>query len=347
MTVSVFNLLHTRILSHYESAKNILAHKMPAPRTAIVYPTYVCNQACPGCEYQDDNRNIATMMSKKQLFSVVDQLAKIGVKGVEFCGGGEPTLNPYFGEALLRLRKKGISAGLLTNGTNLSGRLAEIAVKTLSYIRISLDAATAETYAKVKRPKSGRSGFDAVIANIKTLVRLRKKYRSKVTLSVKFLVSMLNEKEIEKAAALANRLCVDSLQFKSVRIFKSLGLGRSEEKIQARITRLADKYPRLSVVGSVRRANITMKCWLSPVQIMIDALGDVFICCYYRHRKKTHCFGNLFKQPLSKIWYSKRHWDAIKNIKVSECNVLDCRFGVYNELMHQMMIKDIAQLDFI
>jgi cyclic pyranopterin phosphate synthase len=347
MSVSVFNLLHTRILSHYESAKKILGHTMPAPRTAIVYPTYVCNQACPGCEYQDDNRNIATMMSKKQLLSVVDQLAKIGVKGVEFCGGGEPTLNPHFGDALLRLQKKGMSAGLLTNGTNLRGRLAKIAVKTLSYIRISLDAATAETYAMVKRPKSNASGFESVVSNIKTLVRLRKRFKSKVTLSVKFLVSTLNEKEIEKAAELANRLGVASLQFKSVRIFKSLGIGSREKQIQTRIARLAGKYPHLSVVGNVHRANITMKCWLSPVQIMIDALGDVFICCYYRHRKKTHCFGNLFKEPLSKIWYSKRHWDAIKNIKVSECNVLDCRFGVYNELMHQMMIKDIAQLDFI
>jgi MoaA/NifB/PqqE/SkfB family radical SAM enzyme len=347
MAASVFNLLHTRILSHYESAKKILAHEMPSPRTAIVYPTYVCNQACPGCEYQDDNNNIAAMMSKKQLFSVIDQLADIGVKGIEFCGGGEPTLNPYFGEALVRLRKKGMSAGLLTNGTNVKGNLAEVAVETLSYIRISLDAATAGTYATVKRPKSSASGFDAVVSNIKTLVLLRKKYRSKVTLSVKFLVSRLNEFEIEKAAELANRLGVDSLQFKSVRIFKSLIVSGKERAIQNRIFALAKKYPHLAVVGGVGRADITMKCWLSPVQIMIDALGDVFLCCYYRHRKKTHCFGNMFKKPLKKIWYSKCHWDAIRSIKVSECNVLDCRFGVYNELMHQMMIKDIAQLDFI
>jgi cyclic pyranopterin phosphate synthase len=347
MTVSVFNLLHTRILSHYESAKKILAHEMPAPRTAIVYPTYVCNQACPGCEYQDDNKNIAAMMTKKQFFSVIDQLADIGVKGIEFCGGGEPTLNPYFGDALIRLRRKGMSAGLLTNGTNLKGSLAETAVRTLSYIRISLDAATADTYAKVKRPKNKMAGFDAVISNIETLVRLRKKFRSTVTLSVKFLVSKSNEMELEQAAALANRLCVDSLQFKSVRIFKSLMVGGKEKEIRARIAALSGKYPNLAVVGGIGKADITMKCWLSPVQVMIDALGDVFLCCYYRHRKKTHCFGNLFKKPLEKIWYSKRHWDAIQSIKVSECNVLDCRFGVYNELMHQMMIKDIAQLDFI
>jgi MoaA/NifB/PqqE/SkfB family radical SAM enzyme len=347
MSVSVFNLLHTRILSHYEAAKKILERRMPAPRTAIVYPTYVCNQACPGCEYQDDNNIIAAMMTKKQFFSVIDQLADIGVKGVEFCGGGEPTLNPYFSEALVRLRNKGMSAGLLTNGTNLKGTLAETAVKTLSYIRVSLDAATPETYAKVKRPKTDAAGFSAVITNIKTLVRLRKKFKSKVTLSVKFLVSKLNEREIEKAAALAASLGVDSLQFKSVRIFNRLVVSGKEKAIQKRIAALAHTYPRLAVVGGIGRADIKMKCWLSPVQIMIDALGDVFICCYYRHRKKTHCFGNMFKTPLKKIWYSQRHWDAIDSIKVPECNVLDCRFGVYNELMHQMMIKDMAQLDFI
>ena len=84
-----------------------------------------------------------------------------------------------------------------------------------------------------------------------------------------------------------------------------------------------------------------------PVQIMIDALGDVYVCCYYRHRKKTHAFGNVLKTPLKKIWYSRAHLKAIQSIKIKECNVLDCRFAVYNDLMHEMMIKDRAQFDFI
>ncbi|MFH0921490.1 MAG: radical SAM protein [Fibrobacterota bacterium] len=347
MNPSVFSLLNARILSHYESARKILSNKMPAPRTAILYPTYVCNQACPGCEYQEDNRGIARMMTRAQLMHAVDELAALGVQGLEFCGGGEPTLHPDLAQAILRLRKRGISIGLLTNGTHLTGKLAKVAVRNLSYIRISLDAADAATFNRVKRPKDKNAGFAQVVANIRKIVALRKKDNAPVTLSIKYLVSRLNAEGLEKAAKLAASLGVDSLQFKSVRIFKGLELKKEGDAIRRRIDALAKKYPKLAVLGGIDKANVTMKCWLSPVQIMIDAIGEVFVCCYYRHRRDTHGFGNIFKTPLKKIWFSKRHWKAIASIKPAECNRLDCRFAAYNQIMADMMIKDKAQFDFI
>ena len=54
-SLEVFDTLQTRILTHWHEAREILERKMPAPRTAIVYPTYVCNQDCLWCEYNAEN----------------------------------------------------------------------------------------------------------------------------------------------------------------------------------------------------------------------------------------------------------------------------------------------------
>lgn len=347
MKNNVFDLLQTRIISHYQAAEKILNGGMPSPRTAILYPTYICNQACPGCEYQDDNNNINALMSKSQLFNSIDQLVSLGIKGLEFCGGGEPTLHPDFNEAILRLRKKNISIGLLTNGTKLNGKLAETIVKELSYVRISLDSSNEKIFNLVKRPKSDSAGFDMVISNIKQLVILREQYNTGLTISVKYLISKENLSGIDKAVELAAGLGVDSIQFKSLRIFSNAISEVQGEAVERKIERLRKQYPSLAIIGGVKKLNVTMKCWMSPVQIMVDALGDVFICCYYRHRKNKHSFGNLFTKPLKDIWYSKEHKKAIDGIKIPECNVLDCRFANYNKIMQEMMVENKAQFDFI
>lgn len=347
MDTSVFHLLHSRIISHYDSAKKIIKGEMPAPRTAIFYPTYVCNQDCPGCEYAHENYNIGNMMTKDQMINAIDQLAALGIKGLEFCGGGEPTLHPNMIDAILRLKDHNISIGLLTNGTKLYGDLARVAVENLSYIRISIDAADEETFNHAKKPKSKTAGYDQVISNIKELVRIRKEINSQVTISLKYLVSNLNVDGLEAAAELAQNLEVDSIQFKGVRVFKNLMTQEQEKSVKERIANLNKKYSKLAVVGSIDKIDLKMKCWLSPVQTMIDPLGDVYICCYYRHRKEKHCLGNLFQESMHDIWYSQKHWDVIDKIEIPECNVLDCRFAIYNEIMSKMMIEDSAQLDFI
>lgn len=343
---SVFDMLGERILSHYDAAKQILAGNMPTPRFAIVYPTYVCNQACPGCEYMEDLTTIHSLMTREQLLHTISQVSAIGCTGLEFCGGGEPTLHPNIEEAILLARRLGISIGLLTNGTKLRGSLLETAVKELSYVRVSMDAGTRETFNRARQPKPG-ADFDAVVENLQALVARRRELGSKLTVSMKFLVSQLNFGELRQAAELAEEIGVDSLQFKAVRMYGFPLTAEEEDLVEAQIAELKKQYEKLAVVGGTRKLNVDMKCWMSPVQIMIDTLGEVYICCYYRHRRDKHRFGNVFEKPLKDIWYSVEHRQAIDGIEMHECNNLDCRFAVYNRLMYDMMVDDESQLDFI
>ena len=193
---TVFDFLQDRILTHYSAAMQILDGEMPAPRTAIVYPTYICNQNCRWCEYAADNRDIHAIMSDDHLRGLINDLYDLGVRGVEFCGGGEPTLHPILPGLLREMTAKGMSSGILTNGTRLKGDLAEAVADCSSYCRVGFDGADRETVEYLKRPKSPDAGFDAVCENVAGLVALRTARGTKLLISMKVILTADNFEQV-------------------------------------------------------------------------------------------------------------------------------------------------------
>jgi len=321
---------------------------MPEPRMAIVYPTYICNQDCLWCEYRAENTEHHTIMSREQLMQLIDDLHGLGVQGVEFCGGGEPSLHPNLAEAVRELAKRGMSVGILTNGTKVKDDLAEALVDHGSYVRVGFDGGTEETIHKVKRPKTPEARFDAVCANVKNLVRMRNERNTKCRISMKFVVDKYNCHEIEEAVKLAIELTADSIQFKAARLCDSEMDAEQSEVINTEIVRCRETYAgQMIVVGGTDKIDMHQQCWLTPLQLVVDTLGEVFLCCYYRHRKEDHSIGNCFSDSLKNLWYAQKHWDKIDGIQPKQCNNLDCRFVKYNAIMDQVMGENDAQFEFI
>jgi MoaA/NifB/PqqE/SkfB family radical SAM enzyme len=350
MSSKVFDYLQLRVLSFYHEALMLKDGQMPAPRMCILYPTYACNHRCIGCDYSELNRDRKSL-SPAELDHVIDELLELGIRSIEFCGGGEPTLHPALPRTIDRLVGHGIAFGLLTNGTNLTDELVERLVLHGSYCRVSVEAASRRVFESYKRPLNGRTGFDAVIDGIARLVAARNasSARHPLQISYKYSVDMNNYEDAVPAVSLAESLRVDSIQFKCIRNVPS------EIRDETLITRLQKElaeaqllHPRLPVLVNLGKSSLKKcRCWLSPLQLTVDPYGDVFICCYYRHRREKHCLGNLFERRLRDIWYSQEHWDRIAQIEVEECNLYDCRFHAYNELMQQFVIEDEGQFAFI
>lgn len=341
----IYDLNATRIFTLYDRAREIKNGLMPPPRMAIIYPNYLCNYDCPGCEYAAVNRRYKSQMDISRFLSLLDELRDMGVDSVELCGGGEPTLYPHLTDVIVHGRKRGLSLGLLTNGSHLSGRNALVIARELSYVRISLDAATDDTYSKVKCPVG--ANFDSVIANIKNLMRLRNRMKTQLLISIKFLVSQLNRNEIQAAFQLAQTLKVDSLQFKALRQSPHSLTPKQQALAAAQIRRLQKASPKLNVLGGVDKINTSRRCWLTPLQTTIDAHGDVYLCCYYLHRRARHCIGNIYENSFDEIWKSPRHRCAITAIRPAECNLLDCRFVNYMKILDPLLKDTRRQIDFI
>lgn len=344
----VFEFLQSRILTHYAEAQMIRERQMPAPRTAIVYPTYVCNQDCLWCEYNAENTDVNKIMTRDQLRQIINDLYALGVKGVEFCGGGEPTLHPILAEVVRDMKtNKNMSVGLLTNGAKLKGELASALVDCASYVRVGFDGATKETVERVKRPRTREAGFEAVCENIANMIALRNQRGTEVRISMKVVLDQNNFQELGECVKLAVRLGVDSIQFKAARLVDSELTDAQAAWVNSELEALRKLHPEMAVVGGTDKINMATQCWLTPLQVTIDALGEVFLCCYYRHRKESHSIGNAFQNPLQDLWYSENHWQAIDAIKPHECNNLDCRFVAYNRIMDELMVKNDGQFEFI
>jgi radical SAM protein with 4Fe4S-binding SPASM domain len=69
------------------------------------------------------------------------------------------------------------------------------------------------------------------------------------------------------------------------------------------------------------------------LQVTIDARGDVFLCCYFSHRRESHTIGNLLEQPLQSLWATTRHREAIAGIEPHACSRFDCRFVRYHQVL--------------
>lgn len=345
---NVFDFLQHRILMHYPQAVQIRNREMPEPRMAIVYPTYVCNQDCLWCEYSSENTEHHSIMTNEQLMGLMADLDGIGVKSVEFCGGGETTLHPILADAVRDLANRGMSIRILTNGTKMMGDLAEAFIEHGAYIRVGFDGGTKETFHKVKRPKSVAAGFDAVCENLRNLIKLRDERGSNCRISMKVVVDQGNYHEIREAAELAIELNVDSIQFKAARLVDSELTDEQADQVNRDITdaraALGDK---MVIIGGASKINTTTQCWLTPLQLTVDTEGDVYMCCYYTHRKEKHTIGNCFTDPLKALWYHVDHWKKIDAIEPCECNNLDCGFVKYNEIMNKVMVDDDAQFEFI
>ncbi len=349
MKTSVLDYLQLRVLSFYHEATQLKRGEMPAPRMCILYPTYVCNHGCAGCDYAQLNRG-GRVLGRAEFDHVLDQLRLVGVKSVEFCGGGEPTLHPYLPGAMDRMIRDGTAFGLLTNGTNLTEEICDRLVAHGSYCRISVEAGSRETFDRYKKPRNGQAGFDRVIGNIRTIVEKRNARLpdTRLQISYKYSIDRNNYGDVARAVALARRLGVDSIQFKCVRnVDSEITDPRIIRALTAKLERLGRRNSGFRIMANLEKSRLRGGCWLSPLQVTVDPCGDVYICCYYRHRMEKHRLGNLLRQDLKDIWYSQAHWEKVRQIDPQECNRYDCRFHVYNELMRELVIEDTGQLTFI
>ena len=87
------------------------------------------------------------------------------------------------------------------------------------------------------------------------------------------------------------------------------------------------------------------KCYLTPLYTVIDAYGDVYLCCYYYDRKEQMKIGNVLQDHFKDIWGSERHREVINNIDLDFCRRYDCRFFKYHQIYEESKIR--GRLNFL
>ena len=138
-----------------------------APMAIDLDPTSYCDLSCPGCISADLLGG--ERFTAARLQSLAKELAAANVRAVVLIGGGEPLLHRSTPDIARILTNSGVSVGLVTNGT-LLGKVLDQLTGNLSWLRISLDAATAATYMQVRPGRHGTNKFRLVTENIRAAV---------------------------------------------------------------------------------------------------------------------------------------------------------------------------------
>ncbi|MGQ9653115.1 MAG: radical SAM protein [Thermodesulfobacteriota bacterium] len=335
-----------KILGMYGEAKRIKEGKIPYPRMAIVYPTYVCNHNCLDCLYGEWNRSHHSIMDPRRFPDLVEALLSLRIKAVEFSGGGEPTLHPNFVRLVRYLANEGVEMGLLTNGTRIEGEILGALVDHFTYIRVSIDGHTKELFEEIRRP-SASAGFERVVGNIRNLRLERDRVKSPLTIGAKVLLSRRNYSALVDLVRFCRDMGLDYVQFKPLRNSPQ-SLGPAEvETANYILAGIRSNSPGILVYGGATGSSYPKRCWLTPIHLVIDPMGDVYPCCYYQYRADRMVIGNLFEGPIEQVWFGPRHREVLQGLRVEECNLYDCRWHFYNQIMDEIFDDNRLHVNFI
>lgn len=106
------------------------------PVMAHLVTTRRCNLACAYCNEYD---KVSPPVPFEQLRRRIDRLSELGTSVITL-SGGEPLLNPELDRAIRHIRRRGMIAGMITNGYLLTAeRIEQFNAAGLDHMQISID----------------------------------------------------------------------------------------------------------------------------------------------------------------------------------------------------------------
>jgi radical SAM protein with 4Fe4S-binding SPASM domain len=339
MESKIFNP-QAKVIIHLKDVYNYFKSGNSDPVTIEVDPSNACNHSCPFCisghlhlkKFKGTKLFNRTMFKKEILMKLVKDLSTTNIKSLNWTGGGEPTMNPHLKDAILYLKNNSkIKLGMFTNGSMLERfNLINLICESHTWIRISLDAGTAQSYDKL-RITNKSNNFEVVLKNIKKLVEVKKKTRSKISIGIGYVVTKDNYKEIKEFANIFKDIDVDYCQFKPEIIQIERAKDRKNEQISEdfwlneAITRLdeaklilkekfqCNSYKLEDLISSPGSYGRNYKeCLGSQFQPCVGADGNVYVCTNHRGHKE-YAYGSLYEKSFIEIWNDLKKRSAVMN----------------------------------
>lgn len=319
-----------------------------------VYPIYVeistsgaCNHRCRFCalDYLDYKTGLADF---KNLKRAVKDMARGGVRSIQFGGEGEPLLHPKIKEIVQYTKSLGIDMSFTTNGAFLKEDLLKDVLPLMTWIKVSIDAGTPETHAKIHRPRIG--DFNTIIDNLKKAVEIRRKIKSGCALGAQMLLLPNNAHEAVVLAKIAKNIGLDYLVIKPYSQHKKSITREYANVSYENYFSLADKLEKLNdnKFRVIFREHTMKKldnedgykiCHAVPFMwAYLMANGDVYSCSSFLG-DKNFCLGNYNKNSFEKIWEGakrKKHWQFIRTkFDIGQCRE-NCRMDEVNRYLERL-----------
>lgn len=286
------------------------------------------------------NHNPNRMLDPDLVRSIVDDCEAMGVKAIQITGGGEPTIHPQARQLIAYAQERGLDTALVTNGLNLERRIGAEVAMNLAWLRISVDAATPDTFAKVRPAYKGdversKKNYENVIESIRWVVALKRATGSKIVIGMGFVTQEENWKEMPAFVKLARDLGVDNVRISGAFTPKGDAYHASyrEEALALEREAAALATPTFAVharfaekLDDLQARPDYKDCWYQQFTTYIGGDGNLYRCCVQAYNRHG-LIGNIAEAGGFKaLWDSK-----LKQFKFNNFVASSCRFCQLND----------------
>jgi molybdenum cofactor biosynthesis enzyme MoaA len=186
-----------------------VTHVEARPQWVMIETTSHCNLKCVICPHGHDAMPHKTELDTSRVSRSLDFMSS--ADRMQLFGTGEPLMSPAFWEILESIDPESqTEISINSNGTLLNAeRIERLLRSPLSWISISLDAARAETYRRVRG-----GDFQLVISRVRDLIRARDTRPRRNRLAVYLNMTLMRENigEFREFVDLAADLGADGVQ---------------------------------------------------------------------------------------------------------------------------------------
>jgi len=304
-----------------------------------IYPIYVeisavgaCNHRCTFCGvdyigYQN------VRWETKLLQERLTEMSELGIRSVMFAGEGEPLLHKNLDDIIEHASSVGIDSSITTNFVFLNEKNVYKIFKNASWVKVSINAGTKETYSKVHRTKE--SDFTKVLDNMKLAVKTKKEHNLTCTLGAQMLLLPENKDEALLLAKTVKEIGIDYLVIKpySQHLFSKTKTYKNVDykpllQLEQELEKLCDEnfnvVFRSNTMKKLETGHSYKKCYSTPyfwAHLMAD--GSLYGCSAYLQQSKFS-YGNVKENSFQTVWESEKRQKSILYVK-EKLDISGCR----------------------
>lgn len=352
-----YNFDSHKLIYHLDRVNDFITNGDCFPLYLEISPVGSCNHRCIFCAYDFigyPNRKLET----ERTLSLLDELAKVGIKSILFAGEGEPLLHPDIARLISHAASNGINVGLFTNGQLLKDDLSAAILPHLTFLRLSFNGGSPGNYAQIHQVKP--EVFDSVVENIAVACRIKQSRSLAVDIGTQFVLIPENCDFLLDAAKTLKSAGVDYLAIKPFVQQSSQQHYQVGEQLSAELVdSLLCEVEALACTGfsvmARRRAfedygrRGYQHCYGSSFISVLNSAGNLSTCLPYWD-KEEFVFGNIYEHSFREIWASEQRSKILQYLQerldTHHCPP-NCRTNEVNEFLWDLKHPNVKHINFI